>query len=134
LVDTIVKIAVDRDRPSLTEPIATAHGQSFPSGHSMTSVVAYGALVLIFLPVVRAALRRYLIAGAVVLCLAIGFSRLALGVHYITDVLGGFALGAAWLTASVAAFSVWRVERGRQPVHPTAGLEPEAKKDLRKTG
>jgi len=130
LLDTIVKVAVDRPRPSLVDPVATAHGKSFPSGHSMSSVIVYGALLLVFLPVVTRRLRPALIGAAVSLVAAIGFSRLALGVHYITDVLGGYVLGLAWLAASVAAFSTWRVERGRAPVEPLAGLEPEAAADL----
>ncbi len=133
IIDSIVKIVVDRDRPSLEEPIVTAHGQSFPSGHSMTSVVAYGALLLIFMPVISKRLRLTAVWSVIALCLAIGFSRLALGVHFITDVLGGYALGLAWLTASVAAFSIWREDRGRKPVEPLRGLEPEAKKDLKPT-
>lgn len=130
LIDTAVKIAVDRDRPSLEAPVATAHGQSFPSGHAMSSTVAYGALLLVLLPAVPARARRPVMAFAAVLVLAIGFTRLALGVHYITDVLGGYVLGLAWLAASTAAFSVWRVERGRPPVEPLEGLEPEAAADL----
>jgi len=62
---------------------------------------------------------------------AIGFTRLALGVHYISDVLGGVVLGLAWLAASTAAFSTWRLERGRPAVDPMEGLEPEAAADLR---
>jgi len=131
LIDTVVKIAVDRDRPSLDAPVATAHGQSFPSGHAMSSTIAYGALLLVLLPALPPRARRPAVAGVVVLVAAIGFSRLALGVHYITDVLGGYALGLAWLAASTAAFSVWRVERGRKPVEPLTGLEPEAGADLR---
>ena len=57
---------------------------------------------------------------------AIGFTRLALGVHYITDVLGGYALGAAWLAAATAAFSIWRVEQGKPAVDLEEGLEPES--------
>lgn len=126
LIDSIVKILVDRPRPSLEQPVATAHGKSFPSGHSMSSVVGYGSLVLVFLPVVARRWRKALIFGAAVLVLCIGLTRLALGVHYITDVLGGFLLGAAWLAASTAAFSIWRVERGRPAVEPAEGLAPEA--------
>ncbi|MGI8683534.1 MAG: phosphatase PAP2 family protein [Acidimicrobiales bacterium] len=126
LIDTAVKIAVDRDRPSLEGPVATAHGQSFPSGHSMSSTIAYGALLLVLLPALPPRARRPAVGAAVVLVVAIGFTRLALGVHYISDVLGGYALGLAWLAASTAAFSVWRVERGRPPVEPLDGLEPEA--------
>jgi len=131
LLDTAVKLAVDRPRPSLEEPIATAFGKSFPSGHAMSSIVVYGSLLLVFFPVLSPVWRRRSLIGAVVLVLVIGFTRLALGVHYITDVLGGYVLGLAWLAASTAAFSIWRVERGRRPVELTEGLEPEAKQDLR---
>jgi undecaprenyl-diphosphatase len=61
---------------------------------------------------------------------AICFSRLALGVHYISDVVGGVVLGLAWLAASTAAFSIWRVQRGRSPVEVSEGLAPEAAEDL----
>lgn len=126
LIDTIVKVWVDRPRPSLEQPIATAHGKSFPSGHSMSSVVGYGSLLLVWLPLIPREKRRWVIAGTILLVLAIGFSRLALGVHYITDVLGGFALGLAWLIAATAAFSIWRVDRGKKAVEPEEGLAPEA--------
>ena len=65
------------------------------------------------------------------LVLAIGFSRLTLGVHYVSDVLGGYALGAAWLLASVAAWEISREERGRRPTHPLEeGVEPEEVEEL----
>lgn len=130
LLGALVKDAVGRPRPSLVDPVATAQGQSFPSGHSMSSTVVYGALLLVFLPVFARRLRPAVIGGVVLLVGAIGFSRLALGVHYISDVLGGYVLGLAWLAASVAAFSTWRVERGGAPVEPFEGLEPEAAADL----
>ena len=130
LLDTVVKEVVDRPRPSLVDPVATAHGKSFPSGHAMSSTFVYGALVLVFLPVIGRRYRPVVIGGAAILVLAIGFSRLALGVHYITDVVGGFVLGVAWLAASTAAFSIWRVEMGRPPVEVGEGLEPEAAEDL----
>ncbi|MDQ4070714.1 MAG: phosphatase PAP2 family protein [Actinomycetota bacterium] len=126
LLGTVVKEAVGRPRPSLVEPVATASGKSFPSGHAMSSTVAYGALLLVFLPAVGRRYRPVVVAGTVVLVAAIGFSRLALGVHYITDVLGGYVLGLAWLAASTAAFRTWRVDRARPPVDVDEGLEPEA--------
>jgi undecaprenyl-diphosphatase len=134
LIDTAVKMAVDRDRPSLEDPVATAFGQSFPSGHSMASVVCYGALLLIFMPVIPATRRHLAIAATALLVLAIGFTRLALGVHFISDVLGGFVLGAAWLAASTAAFEIWREDRGRRRTQPLdEGVEPEAEPDLHVT-
>ncbi len=126
LLDTIVKEAVGRPRPSLVDPVATAQGKSFPSGHAMSSTVVYGALLMVFLPVIGRRYRPVALAGAILLVAAIGFTRLALGVHFISDVLGGFVLGLAWLAVSAAAFSTWRVERGRPPVDISEGLEPEA--------
>ncbi|MBA2608587.1 MAG: phosphatase PAP2 family protein [Actinobacteria bacterium] len=130
-VDTIVKILVSRPRPSFDDPIATALGKSFPSGHAMSSTICYGAVVLVVLPLVAARWRPVLIAAVSLLVLGIGVSRLALGVHFLSDVLGGFVLGGAWLVGSVAVFEVWRVERGKPKTHPaTEGVEPEEAKTL----
>ena len=125
-VDTIVKILVSRPRPKFDDPIATAIGKSFPSGHAMSSTICFGAVVLVVLPVVSAKWRPVLIGVTALLVLGIGVSRLALGVHYMSDVLGGFVLGAAWLVGSVAVFEVWRVERGKPRTAPLSeGVEPE---------
>jgi undecaprenyl-diphosphatase len=126
LVDSAVKAAVGRPRPTFDEPIATAFGKSFPSGHSMSSLICYGALVVVFLPLVPARARPWCVAATVGWVLAIGLSRLALGVHFVSDVIGGYLLGAAWLIGSVGLFEVWRAERGRRPTHPlTEGLDPD---------
>lgn len=130
ILNSVVKVAVGRPRPVLVDPVAVADGRSFPSGHAMSSTVAYGALLLVFLPVVARRARPLVVAAGVILVAGIGFTRLALGVHYISDVVGGFVLGLAWLAASTAAFSIWRVERGRPGVEPMEGLEPEAAADL----
>ncbi|MEX1208486.1 MAG: phosphatase PAP2 family protein [Acidimicrobiia bacterium] len=100
-------------------------GSCFPSGHAMTSLVMYGALVLVVLPLVAEAWRPVLVAATGLVVLGIGVSRLVLGVHFITDVIGGWVLGTAWLSASTAAFSIWRVQEGDPPVHPSQGVEPE---------
>jgi membrane-associated phospholipid phosphatase len=126
VVDTIVKVAVGRPRPEVDEPIITAFGQSFPSGHSMQAVVCYGALLLVFLPLVEGRRRTAAIVATGTLIALIGFSRLTLGVHFVSDVLGGYLLGAAWLIASVAAFETWREDRHRRHTRPLEeGLEPE---------
>lgn len=130
-VDTVVKEVVSRDRPQLEDPVATAWGQSFPSGHAFTSTAMYGALLLVFLPVIPKRFRPWAWGAYVTLVAAIAFTRLALGVHFLSDVIGGILLGAAWLAAATAAFSIWRTERGRKPVKPERGLEPEAAKDLK---
>ena len=130
IIDSIVKIIVNRPRPNLANPLITLHGRSFPSGHVMSSTIVYGAVLLIFLPVISKRWRAPSICGVLFLVALIAVSRLALGAHFITDVVGGFLLGLAWLTASTAAFSIWREERGRKKVDPLRGLEPEAKRSL----
>ena len=106
-------------------------GKLLPNGHSMQAVVCYGALLLVFLPMLHGWQRRAATIATVTLILAIGFSRLSLGVHFVSDVLGGYALGAAWLVASVAAFEIWREDRGRRPTRPIEeGVEPEESREL----
>jgi len=132
LVNGAVKIAVDRPRPVVDHPVATAFGKSFPSGHSMASTVCYGALLVTFLPAVRRRRRKAAVAATAVLVLAIGCSRMLLGVHFLSDVLGGFVLGLAWLAAAVAAFEIWRMEEGGSHVEPLVeGVEPESGSALR---
>ncbi len=134
LVDSGVKIAVNRPRPVLDHPLAHAFGKSFPSGHAMSSTIAYGALLLVLLPAVPRAWRTLIIAVTTVLVLAIATSRLFLGVHFLTDVLAGIALGLAWLAGSAALFNIWRTERGVPKADLTEGLEPEAQSDLQIAG
>jgi undecaprenyl-diphosphatase len=125
LLNVSVKSAVHRLRPALADPVAHAHGLSFPSGHAQSAIVGYAVLLLVFLPVLHGVWRRAAITSAAVMVLAIGFSRIALGVHYLSDVVGGFLLGAAWVAAMVAAFNALRVDRGRGSVELRQGLEPE---------
>lgn len=133
VISTAVKLAVNRPRPVVHHEIITAFGKSFPSGHAVSSTVVYGATLLVLLPVVeRRGRRRAAVALTFALVLAIGCSRLLLGVHFLSDVLGGFVLGLAWLAASVAAFEIWRTDTGRRRTDPlTEGVEPEAAPALR---
>lgn len=133
LVDSAVKIMVNRPRPEFETQIAHALGKSFPSGHAMSSTVVYGALLLAFIPAVPRPKRRYVIGAYVALVVAVAATRLALGVHFLTDVVGGVVLGLAWLAASVAAFRIWRTERGVVAEPVEEGLEPEAAEDLSPT-
>jgi undecaprenyl-diphosphatase len=91
------KALVGRSRPALAVPLDPPSGKSFPSGHALTSFVAAGLFVLLLWPVCSARQRTLLLIAAAILVATVGFSRLALGVHYLTDVLGGWLLGAAWL-------------------------------------
>jgi membrane-associated phospholipid phosphatase len=124
LLNNAIKLAVNRARPHLADPVAIAGGRSFPSGHAQAAIVGYGILLLVFLPVLARRIRPWAMAVGSLLVLLIGFSRIALGVHYFSDVIGGFLIGGAWLFAMTAAFSAWRIDEGKSPVHPSEGLEP----------
>jgi len=113
------KALADRARPIVADPVVTQpENASFPSGHAMTSLVTWGVLVLLALPAVRRRARPWLVLAGVVVVVAVGFTRLALGVHFLSDVLAGRALGAAWLVAMTAAFRGWQHE------HVSATEEP----------
>jgi undecaprenyl-diphosphatase len=127
LLNGLVKLAVHRARPVLPDPVAHANGLSFPSGHAQSAMVAACVLLLVFLPALRGAARVAAVGLAAAAVLAIGFSRVALGVHFATDVVAGYVLGAAWVAALTAAFSAWRREQRLPPAEPAGGgLEPEA--------
>src|SRR4051794_22185593 len=127
LLNSLVKQAVHRVRPVVPDPVAHAGGMSFPSGHAQSATVAASVLLLVFLPGLRGrpARRRLAVGAALVWVIAVCFARVGLGVHYVSDVLAGTVLGGAWVLAVTALFSVSRRERGRSPVEPSRGLEPE---------
>ena len=130
LLDTIVKLAVNRPRPELEDPSVEAFGKSFPSGHTMAATVGYGTLLLVFMPLIPRRWRLPAVVAYFVWVTLMGLSRLSLGVHFVSDVLGGFALGLAWLLAGTAAFSIWRQEEGRKPVEVLEGAEPEVERTI----
>ena len=130
LLNTVVKHAVHRTRPVVAHPLGHEPGMSFPSGHAQAAMVGYAVLLLVFLPVLVGVWRRVAVTVAVVMVLAIGFSRVALAAHFVSDVLAGYVLGAAWVAAMAALFNAWRTEHGRRPVAPTEGLEPESRDRL----
>ena len=94
-----LKLGFERERPFFADPLATESTYSFPSGHASTSLAVYGTLGFILarhLDDRRA--RIAALAGAAALVLLIGFSRLYLGVHFLTDVIAGYSIGLAWVT------------------------------------
>lgn len=94
-----LKLGFERERPFFADPLATESTYSFPSGHASASLAVYGTLGFILarhLADRRA--RIAALAGAAALILLIGFSRLYLGVHFLTDVIAGFSIGLAWVT------------------------------------
>ncbi|MCW2865455.1 MAG: PA-phosphatase [Actinoallomurus sp.] len=126
-LDVLLKVVIDRPRPSLHSAIAHVPGGSFPSGHALTAVVGTATIVLILLPVLHGAWRTVAWVAAVLISLLSGACRVLLGVHYVSDVLAGWIIGAAIVLGTVAAFETWRRDEGRTPAHPVReGAEPEA--------
>jgi undecaprenyl-diphosphatase len=96
LLNFAVKFAVQRQRP-LAE-LGGWDPYSFPSGHSNGATLLYGILIVGIVPMLRGWHWRALATlSAVMVVLLVGFSRIVLGAHYLTDVVGGIALGMAWL-------------------------------------
>jgi undecaprenyl-diphosphatase len=107
VLNEAVKLVIRRPRP----PYAAgyAYGFSFPSGHAMGSVVAYGMLIYLVVLATRSRAVHVVAAGAgAVLIAGIGFSRLYLGVHYFSDIVGGYAAGTVWLSACISGLEVAR--------------------------
>lgn len=124
----LLKLLAGRDRPDLLEPVAHATGYSFPSGHALNSALGAGVFLLVLLPLTgdRPGRRRALWAVAVVVPLVTGICRIGLGVHWTSDVLAGWLLGVAVVSATAAGFEAWRRRSGRRPVDVAEeGVEPE---------
>ena len=115
----------------VAHPIAHGLGNSFPSGHALNSTVCYGAVLLVFLPAARGNWRKAFKIIIFSLIALIGISRILLGVHFVSDVLGGWAIGIAWLGITSTAFELTRQAAGRPVTAPMEqGLEPEERAEL----
>lgn len=106
-LESVTKGLVARARPTEVEPLVKVTGFSYPSGHSLATAALCLTIALIVSNHLRSrAAQAALLAGASVLVLLVGLSRVYLGVHYPSDVLSGISLGASWalmLAAAVAA-------------------------------
>ncbi|MER6633146.1 phosphatase PAP2 family protein [Streptomyces sp. NPDC000987] len=104
-----LKAAVDRPRPVWRDPVDSAHYAAFPSGHALTATVVCGLLLwLLHRYGVGRALWRTAVTVAVVSVAGVGLTRVWLGVHWPSDVLGGWLLGAMLVALAVAAHQRWR--------------------------
>lgn len=98
VLSTGMKLGFRRDRPFFPDPLATESTFSFPSGHALVSLAVYGSIALVLARRQSSRTHRaLLLTGTALLVAAIGFSRLYLGVHFLSDVLAGYAAGVAWL-------------------------------------
>ncbi|HEY2189246.1 MAG TPA: phosphatase PAP2 family protein [Caldimonas sp.] len=120
-VNALMKLAFHRARPVFDEPLLTLSSYSFPSGHVAGSTIFYGLTVLWLFSRTRRPLWRGLaLATAVLMIVVVAFSRMYLGVHYLSDVVAAFAEGVAWLAICIGALAAfWR------ETPPEAALEAE---------
>jgi undecaprenyl-diphosphatase len=125
-----MKLLFGRERPPLIYRAAEAVNASFPSGHAMLSAVAYLTIgAILARSMQRTREKLYVMGVALILTFVVGVSRIYLGVHWATDVLGGWSIGVAWATTCWAA--AWAAERwhGREGMSRPQGLQTEDASD-----
>lgn len=116
IANSILKVWFERPRPTLVPPLAEVGSLSFPSGHAMTSMIVYGSiayLVTRFEPTRN--IRRATFIVTSLLIVLIGISRVYLGVHYPSDVVGGYIAGLAWIGFAASARAALRHFAPRRP-------------------
>ncbi|MCQ8188043.1 phosphatase PAP2 family protein [Streptomyces rugosispiralis] len=114
-----IKAGVDRARPQWPDPVDSAHYAAFPSGHALTTTVTFG--LLLWLMTLHRAPAKWLRALAVVAAvsvLGVGFTRLYLGVHWPSDVLAGWLLGAALVYGAIASYGYAQSRTGEREASP----------------
>ena len=117
LLDAMLKLMIRRPRPPYAARFLPHYSWSFPSGHAMSALIGYGMLayLLVVLWTHRRSAQITIVLGAAVLIVAIGLSRLYLGVHYFSDVVGGYAAGVLWLSTCISGLEVARRWDGAAP-------------------
>jgi len=122
LLNTVLKLVIHRPRPPYAAEFLHHASWSFPSGHAMVSLIGYGMLAyaVTLLWVHRRSAQLSVVLVAALLIVAIGLSRLYLGVHYFSDVVGGYAAGVLWLSACISGLEVARRWGGGAELPPAA--------------
>ena len=114
LLANVLKQVVRRDRPAVLHLVA-AHGYSFPSGHTVSAAAAWSAMALVAGRGCSRRRRALLAGGAALIAVAVAASRALLGVHWLSDVVAGLAIGWGWFTLA-AIFFGGRSQRLGDPV------------------
>jgi membrane-associated phospholipid phosphatase len=115
MLNELLKVLVHRPRPFVTGQFVDWSGYSFASGHTIGATLLYGQLALFIVPSIKDRRWRALtISGVVLIVLLVGFGRIALGAHYLTDVLAGIVFGMLWLALCLIAGKPMR--RNRLPI------------------
>lgn len=124
LLNTWLKTVFNRPRPSFTNPYIEEINASFPSGHAMMSMIAYGLLAYFLIQAARHFQTKTILAfAAMLIVLLIGISRLALGVHYFTDVIAGYLAGGVWLITCITTMRSFQQRRQRLALNRHPGSQ-----------
>jgi membrane-associated phospholipid phosphatase len=116
LLNVLLKSVFQRARPTFDNPILTFTTYSFPSGHTMLATTLYGALCAFIVSRVRGWLWRCIAILACALMIGlVGFSRIYLGAHYLSDVLAAMVEGLAWLALCLTAIHIRSRWKERRP-------------------
>jgi membrane-associated phospholipid phosphatase len=107
-----LKLGFQRQRPVFDNPFVTEPYYSFPSGHSMTSIVLYGLLAYLAFHLAPSYANWTTATVLIVIGTLVGLSRMVLGAHYFSDVLGGWVLGFEWVAMSVVGTQIYLSWRG----------------------
>jgi undecaprenyl-diphosphatase len=108
LATAVLKEVFARPRPTVVPHLREVSSSSFPSGHAMQSAIVYLTLGAMLMRIVEGRLTKmYVLAIAVFLTLLVGCSRVYLGVHYPTDVIGGWIIGFVWALLCWLAAQWW---------------------------
>jgi undecaprenyl-diphosphatase len=108
-INSLIKWLIDRPRPSFVDPIVHASGNAFPSGHAAGAAAMWGLLAVLVVRRAEGVARIAVWTASGVVIVAIAATRVLLGVHYPSDVLGGILVGLGWLAACL----YFVPERGR---------------------
>jgi undecaprenyl-diphosphatase len=114
LLNPLLKRVFERVRPIHDPGFASATGWSFPSGHTSGATVAYGMLTYVMLRTLPAAWHLPALLGAAALAFTVGCSRVFLQVHFVSDVVAGFASGSAWLVVCILSVELSRKGQRRE--------------------
>lgn len=117
IVSSTLKFTFDRPRPQLFEWRTDYAGlSSFPSGHATTAMVVYATLAYLVMRIEPSRrLRRLTLLVALLVILAVGVTRVYLGVHYPSDVIAGYLAGSVWATVCVLGIEALKYFRDRKP-------------------
>jgi undecaprenyl-diphosphatase len=122
LLNELVKVLVHRHRPFVDGPFVDWSGYSFASGHTIGATLLYGQLALFILPMIKGRRWRTLtVSSAALLIALVGFSRIALGAHFLTDVLAAILFGIIWLAFCLIAGKPMRRSVVLTPDAPLVG-------------